>query len=78
MSLYCFCCCDQQAEASNLLAELEQLRALSGDHAAMAAENTRLKGERREDNNAAQGRAGQVLVLVLRDKQFSAHRWRHE
>jgi hypothetical protein len=34
-----------QAEASKLLAELEQLRSISGDHAAMSAENARLKGE---------------------------------
>ena len=33
-----------QAEASKLLAELEELRGLSGDHAALAAENARLKG----------------------------------
>lgn len=39
----CFICL--QAEASKLLAELEELRSISGDHAAMSAENARLKGE---------------------------------
>lgn len=43
----CGCCVRVvmlQSEASKLLAELEQLRSISGDHAALEAENARLKG----------------------------------
>lgn len=56
-------CCTLQAEASKLLAELEQLRSATGDHAALTAENARLKGEQTASRHIDLCMCGRVVKV---------------